>query len=158
MVYGLMRARVLERTGVFRGVRQPDRLTLAELTLQGEIRQVQEPLWSRREASVASLARQRRSLFAGATPAHFNWPAPLHHALVLRDLGVSRSMAATYVVASAWRSVRKTDASKQLGRGVDQLHAVKKLVKKAFNHTIYYVLVGRRAVVDWARSGFRKVG
>ena len=34
----------------------------------------------------------------------------------------------------------------------------KKLVKKAFNHTIYYVLVGRRAVVDWARSGFRKVG
>ena len=39
---------------------------------------------------------------------------------------------------------RKTDTSKSIGRGVDNVHFVKKLVKKAFHHAVYYTLVGAR--------------
>jgi hypothetical protein len=120
------------------------------------MRQVMEPLWARREAHVASLTRQSASLFSGSPPPRFNWPAPLQHAIVLREQGVGLSMVTTYVVASLWRSTRKTEASKSLGRGVDNAHFVKKLVKKAFNHAVYHTLVARRAVAERARSGFRK--
>ena len=65
-------------------------------------------------------------------------------------------MVTGYVVASAWRAVRKTDTSKSIGRGVDNAHFVKKLVKKGFRHTVYYTLVGARTVVAKGRRATRR--
>ncbi len=158
MVYGLMRMRALEAAGIFRPVLNPDRLLIAELTRQGEIRQVAEPLWSRRQSGAGSVARQSASLFAGATPPRrFNWPPSLQHAVILRREGFGLPMIATYVMASAWRATRKTDTSKSIGRGVDNVHFVKKLVKKAFHHAVYYTLVGARTVAAKSRRATRKV-
>ena len=156
MVYGLMRRRALEAAGIFRPVLNPDRMLIAELTLLGEIHQVSEPLWSRRQSDGASIARQRTSLFAGATPPRFNWPPTLQHAVLLRQQGVAPSRVATYVIASLWRATRKTDASKSIGRGVDNVHFVKKLAKKGVRHTIYYTLVGGRMAVAKTRRVVRK--
>jgi hypothetical protein len=156
MVYGLMRMRALEAAGIFRPVLNPDRLLIAELTQQGEIRQVQDPLWSRRQSGGASVARQGASLFAGPPPPRFGWPPSLQHAVVLRREGFGLSMIATYVVASAWRATRKTDASKRIGRGVDNVHFAKKLVKKGFHHAVYYTLVGARMVAAKSRRLTRK--
>jgi glycosyltransferase involved in cell wall biosynthesis len=154
MVYGLMRLRALEAAGIFRPVLNPDRLLIAELTLQGQIRQVPEHLWSRRQSSEASVARQAVSLFAGATPARFGWPPSLQHAAALRRADVSASMIATYVVASAWRATRKTETSKSIGRGVDHVHFVKKVIKKGIHHAVYYTLVG----VRWFAARCRRIG
>ncbi len=157
MVYGLMRLRALEAAGIFRPVLNPDRLLIAELTLQGEVRQVAEPLWSRRQSSVGSVTRQGASLFAGETPPRFAWPPSLQHAVILRRGGVGASMIATYVVASAWRATRKTDTSKSIGRGADHAHFVKKVVKKAFRHAVYCTLVGARMLAGRSRRIGRKV-
>jgi glycosyltransferase involved in cell wall biosynthesis len=157
MVYGLVRMRALEAAGIFRSVRQPDRLLIAQLTLDGQIRQVAEPLWSRRQSSIGSVTRQSMSLFAGATPPRFNWPPTLQHAIVLQRYGVRPSMIAAYIIASAWRAARKTEVSKSIGRGIDNLHFVKKVIKKGFNHAVYHTLVGARAcAVCWRRVG-RKI-
>jgi len=157
MVYGLMRLRALEAAGIFRPVLNPDRMLIGELTLQGQIRQVAEPLWSRRESSQPSVVRQSASLFAGATPARFGWPPALQHAVVLRREGVPAPMIATYVIASAWRATRKTEASKSIGRGVDHVHLVKRVIKKGVHHAVYYTLVGARALAGRSRRIGRKV-
>ena len=156
MVYGLMRLRALQAAGSFRPVLNPDRLLIAELTQQGEIRQVAEPLWSRRQSDGASIDRQRASLFAAAPPPRFNWPPSLQHAALLRRQRFSLSMIATYVIASTWRATRKTETSKSIGRGVDQVHFAKKLVKKAFHHAVYYTLVGARKLAGKSRRASRK--
>ena len=65
-------------------------------------------------------------------------------------------LIATYVIASAWRATRKTDTSKRIGRGVDNVHFVKKLVKKGFHHAVYYTLVGARTVAAKSRRLTRK--
>jgi len=65
-------------------------------------------------------------------------------------------MIAEYVLASGWRSIRKTETSKRIGRGVDNLHFVKRLVKKAFRHAVYYTLVGTRTLVTKSRRATRK--
>lgn len=157
MVYGLIRMRALEAAGVFRPVLNPDRLLIAELSHQGEIRQVAEPLWWRRQSDGASTDRQRVSLFAGSPPARFNWPPSLQHAVLLRREGFGLSMIAIYVIASTWRATRKTETSKRVGRGVDQVHFAKKLVKKAFHHAVYYTLVGGRKLVGKSQRARRKV-
>ena len=157
MVYGLMRMSALEAAGTFRPVLNPDRLLIAELTLQGEIRQVDEPLWYRRQSAASSLTRQATSLFADDTPPRFSWPPSLQHAVVLKRQGVAPSMIAEYVLASAWRSTRKTETSKSIGRGVDHLHFAKRLVKKTFRHALYYTLVGARRVAATSRRATRKV-
>jgi glycosyltransferase involved in cell wall biosynthesis len=156
MVYGLMRMRALHAAGIFRPVLNPDRLLIAELIREGEIRQVDEPLWYRRQSGTASVARQAMSLFAGATPPRFHWPPSLQHAVLLKREGFAPSLLAEYVVASAWRSIRKTETSKSIGRGVDNVHVVKKLVKKAFRHGVYYTLVGVRTLVAKSRRATRK--
>jgi len=156
MVYGLMRVSALEAAGIFRSVLNPDRLLIAELSRQGGIRQVDEPLWYRRQSGAASVTRQATSLFAGDTPARFNWPPSLQHAVILRQQGLGLPMIAEYVLASGWRSVRKTDTSKRIGRGVDRLHFVKKLVKKGFRHAVYYTLVGARTAIAKSRRATRK--
>ncbi|MEQ1574643.1 MAG: putative sugar O-methyltransferase [Vicinamibacterales bacterium] len=155
MVYGLMRVRALEAAGTFRSVLNPDRLLIAELTLQGQIRQVDEPLWWRRRSAVASIARQRVTLFAGPPPRWFGWPPPLQHAFMLmREYLASRTppvrvpavrllwMLTLYQLTSAWRHYRKTEFSKSCGRGIDNLHWVKKLIKKGALLTLHYTLVG----------------
>jgi glycosyltransferase involved in cell wall biosynthesis len=164
MVYGLMRASALAGAGTFRLVRSPDRLLMAELTLQGRIVQVPELLWWRRQSSAASVSRQSTTLVAGAPPRHFAWPPSVQHAAVLwrhyrtavrADAGPAfaptrlLAMLIEYVLASAWRDVRKTETSKRMGRGVDAAHMVKKLVKKGVRHAVYYTLVGTR--LGWAR-------
>jgi glycosyltransferase involved in cell wall biosynthesis len=156
MVYGLIRMSALEAAGTFRSVLNPDRLLIAELSRQGGIRQVNEPLWYRRQSSAASVTRQAASLFADDTPPRFNWPPSLQHAVVLRQQGLGLWMIAEYVLASGWRSIRKTETSKSIGRGVDNLHFVKKLVKKAFHHAVYYALVGARTVAAKSRRVTRK--
>jgi glycosyltransferase involved in cell wall biosynthesis len=157
MVYGLMRLRALEAAGIFRPVLNPDRMLIGELTLQGQIRQVAEPLWSRRASNQPSVARQSESLFAGATPARFGWPPSLQHAVVLRREGVPALMIATYVLASLWRAARKTDTSKSIGRGVDHVHFVKKVIRKGVHHAVYHTLVSARAVAGRSRRVSRKV-
>ena len=156
MVYGLMRISALEAAGIFRPVLNPDRLLIAELSRQGGIRQVDEPLWHRRQSGAASVARQATSLFADHAPPRFNWPPSLQHAVVLRQQGVGLPMVAEYVLASGWRSIRKTETSKSIGRGVDNLHFAKRLVKKGFHHAVYYTLVGARALVAKSRRATRK--
>ncbi len=152
-----MRLRALEGAGIFRPVLNPDRLLIAELTLQGQIRQVSEHLWSRRQSIQASVARQGVSLFAGAPPARFGWPPALQHAVVLQRAGVSATMIATYIIASAWRATRKTEASKSIGRGVDNVHFVKKVIKKGIHHSVYFTLVGARAFAGRCRRIGRKI-
>jgi hypothetical protein len=68
MVYGVMRPDAVRKAGIFRPVLCPDRLLLAELTMQGEIRQVPQVLWHRRQFSAGSISRQRSSLFAPGGP------------------------------------------------------------------------------------------
>lgn len=63
MIYGLFRSDALIKAGVFRRSLLPDRLLIAEISLQGEFRQVPELLWYRRHEGVFSLERQRSSLF-----------------------------------------------------------------------------------------------
>ena len=68
MVYGLFRSDALFKAGVFRRILLPDRFLIAEISLQGEFRQVPELLWYRRHEGVFSLERQRRSLFGPKRP------------------------------------------------------------------------------------------
>jgi glycosyltransferase involved in cell wall biosynthesis len=156
MVYGLMRVRALQAAGIFRPVLNPDRLLIAELSQQGEILQVAEPLWRRRQSDGASIERQRQSLFAGSLPPRFNWPPSLQHAVLLRHEGFALPMIATYVAASGWRATRKTDVSKSIGRGIDTVHFAKKLVKKGVHHAIYYTLVGVRKLAGKSRRASRR--
>jgi hypothetical protein len=88
MVYGLMRPDAVRRAGIFRDVLCPDRLLLAELSLQGQIRQVPDVLWFRRQFSTGSVSRQRSSLFApgAARPGVLTPPWYMH----------ARSLWATY--------------------------------------------------------------
>jgi glycosyltransferase involved in cell wall biosynthesis len=165
MVYGLMRLPALTAAGTFRDVLNPDRLLVAELTLQGEILQVQAPLWSRRRAAVASIARQRLTLFAGPPPPWFGWPATLQHAwMIYREYVQAAAppvrvapmrllwMLTSYQVTSLWRLFRKTDASKSLGRGVDHAYFVKKLLKKGVLLSLHYTLIG----INRSRSRLRR--
>ena len=143
MVYGLTRVPALRAAGIFREVMNPDRLLIAELTLQGQIQQVPEVLWVRRRSAVASIARQRVTLLAGRTPPWFSWPATLQHAYVMTReylrsphpparvpaLRLMR-MLAFYQVTSLTRTFRKTDASKQIDRTAEQAAFAAKVTKK----------------------------
>ena len=63
-------------------------------------------------------------------------------------------MIATYVIATAWRATRKTETSKSIGRGVDNVHFVKKVIKKGLHHAVYYPLIGMR----WCAGRSRRIG
>jgi len=169
MVYGLMRLRALREAGIFRPVLNPDRLLVGELTLQGQIEQVQKPLWFRRQAAVASIARQRATLFAGPPPPRFGWPPTWQHSAVLVDeylrapappvhIGPAQmaGMLVRYQLTSVWREYRKTDTSKSFGRGIDNLHYVKKLIKKGVLVTIYNTLIAFSRVRTIVRRSRRK--
>jgi hypothetical protein len=143
MVYGLMRISALRAAGVFRDVINPDRLLIAELTLQGQIQQVPEALWIRRRSAVASIERQRVTLLAGPTPHWFSWPATLQHARVIwREYARSprppvtlrptqlAQMLALYQVTSLTRTFRKTGTSKRIDRTAEQAAFAAKVTRK----------------------------
>ncbi len=114
MIYGLFRTSVLERVGVFPTVLAPDRLLLAQLSLQGTFLQVPERLWSRRREARFSLERQRAALFGRPTPWYARLPWWLQHIAVftrnvcLRDhTGRGRGSAARLSILHAWLAVRR---------------------------------------------------
>jgi glycosyltransferase involved in cell wall biosynthesis len=168
MVYGLMRVPAFRASGVFRPVLRPDRLLVAEMTLHGHIVQVPEPLWFRRQAGVASIVRQSRTLFAGRPPRWFWLPPWLQHSLmILREyrrpdaamcipLARLLRILALYQLTYGWRHVRKTDTSHAIGRGVSNVVWSWKVVKKAYHHAVYYTLVEGRRLWGLARRHTRR--
>ncbi|MGI8631743.1 MAG: glycosyltransferase [Solirubrobacterales bacterium] len=109
MVYGLYRARALERCGVFRAVLAPDRLLLAELSLQGSFVQVPDLLWARRYEQRFTIRRQRTSLFGSAPGAAPKGPWWLQHLVVFsratlfdraHGLGPGQALGASLLHAS----------------------------------------------------------
>lgn len=164
MVYGLMRVDALHRCGVFRRVLRPDRLLVAEMTLQGRIRQVPEVLWFRRNFEHSSVDRQHQSLvLAGDEPRGFSSPPWIQHGLVLwreyvratpRPLPLGRAawagMIARYEVLYAWRHFRKTSTAHAIGRAFDRVIWVKKMARHYYHHAVYHTLVGSRTA--WTRT------
>jgi glycosyltransferase involved in cell wall biosynthesis len=171
MVYGLVRLDALRRAGVFRPVLRPDRLLVAELTLQGRIRQVPEVLWFRRQSSGTSVSRQHSTLMlAGTEPRWFFWPPWLQHTLVLwreyasrepRPLPLTRAqwarMLLRYQVTYGWRHFRKSDTSHGLARGVNNAIWAKKQVRHHYHHGVYNTLVGARALRGRLKRAGRRV-
>jgi glycosyltransferase involved in cell wall biosynthesis len=162
MVYGLMRIDALRGAGIFRPVLRPDRLLVAEMTLQGEIRQVPQPLWIRRQSSLASVSRQGTTLFAGPAPHWFGWPPWLQHAYVLmREYGRSAAppvrigrlqlaaMLLLYQTTYGWRHLRKAESVHAIGRGIDNAYWLKKVVKRTYHRAVYWTLVEGRRI--WGR-------
>jgi hypothetical protein len=155
MVYGLMRAGAVRQAGVFRDVMCPDRLLMAELSLQGEFRQVPEELWVRRQFAEASVARQRTSLFADRGPRGRWLPPWLQH---------GRSLWATYVTAAADDEARgvarrrviqysslyllkhqqKTTTYRQLGSVLRGITWTRKKAKHYVLLGLFHTLVGTR--------------
>jgi glycosyltransferase involved in cell wall biosynthesis len=80
MVYGLYRRSVLERLRVYRWVREPDNLLMAELSVQGEFHQIPEVLWERRFGGIANRRRQLDSLFLGRPPWYAQLSPWIEHA------------------------------------------------------------------------------
>jgi glycosyltransferase involved in cell wall biosynthesis len=164
MVYGLIRLPALLAAGIFRDVMNPDRLLIAELTLQGPIAQFDEALWVRRRSAVASIARQRNTLIAGSTPPWFAWPPTLQHAYVIaREYARSphppvRIPAATlvgmltrYQTSSLWRTYRKTDAAKQFDRTSEQVAFASKVARKQTR--VFVADAANSIAVAWVRLG-----
>lgn len=86
MIYGLFRLEALRAAGVLREVLLPDRLLMVELALYGRVKQVPEYLWYRRYIGLASLTRQRRTLFPGKRPFYVYLPVlPTHIAFMLKN-------------------------------------------------------------------------
>ena len=96
MVYGLFRAEAVEACGVLRDVLMPDRLLLAELSLQGEFRQVPELLWHRRlrERVLDSPLQRGPELFpAGSTSGLPWWLAHARALAGAKGVGVAAAYA-----------------------------------------------------------------
>ncbi|MBA2764807.1 MAG: glycosyltransferase [Thermoleophilaceae bacterium] len=83
LVYGLSRADLLEDCGVYRPVRDPDRLLMAELSLRGRLIEIPEVLYYRRRTERPNAARQRAACFPDGVPLHVLVPWPLTHAAML---------------------------------------------------------------------------
>jgi hypothetical protein len=73
LIYGLFRTAEVARAGIFRQVLLPDRMLLAELSIDGRFAEVPQMLWQRRQLGQATIARQRRTLFSDP-PAHVKLP------------------------------------------------------------------------------------
>jgi Glycosyl transferase family 2 len=85
LVYGLMRRSAAERCGPFPLAVLADRLFLVRLALEGEFRQVREPLWYRRFRAGVRMtnARQRRTSFPDGAPPAAYVPWWLTHPVLL---------------------------------------------------------------------------
>lgn len=108
MVYGLFRASALRSSGILRRLLLPDAVLIIEMSRLGCIVQVPEELWLRRYASLFSLERQRRNLFARppwwtALPPGLVNPAVLLWHLALKPTA-GRSSARWLGFRMAWRT------------------------------------------------------
>jgi hypothetical protein len=144
---------------------------MAELTLQGRIRQVPEALWFRRQSSGTSVERQRTTLLRpGQEPRWFSLPPWLQHTLVLwREYATTPHdgvaplprarwirMLLRYQLTYAGRHFRKTDTSHAMGRTINRAVLARKRTKHHFHHTVYHTLVGARALRGRLRRVFRR--
>jgi glycosyltransferase involved in cell wall biosynthesis len=100
MVYGIHRADVLARAGVFRYALLPDRLLLTELSMYGHLLQVEERLFYRRITKAPSLERQRAAFWPNGHPrwARLPW-ACQHIAIITSEL--ARGGGPTHLSLSA---------------------------------------------------------
>jgi hypothetical protein len=168
IVYGLMRTDAVDASGIFRPVLCPDRLLIAELTLRGEIRQVPEVLWYRRQFSTGSIVRQRQTLFAPGTASVSRFTTPFAmHARALwttyrgasgQRLGISRTtlvkMVAMYAGAYAFRHYAKSEVQRGALTVLGWPRWIYKRVKHAALLAVYHVLVaGRRLLHVPAETG-----
>jgi len=141
MVYGLIRIPALRAAGTFRLVLRPDRLLVAELTLLGEISQVEEVLWTRRQGPLGSVARQGDTLTAAPGPWWFWLPPWVQHARVLlrehsrrgASPAVSRvelwRMVLLYEASYTWRHIRRSGVSHGVASLGERVQAVRKGVR-----------------------------
>jgi glycosyltransferase involved in cell wall biosynthesis len=88
VVYGLFRARALERCDVYSFVLAPDRLLMTQLAVLGTFKQVEGELWKRRLwRNQWHRPHQRTRLFTGRAPFHTYLPTGLvHEAMLFRWL------------------------------------------------------------------------
>jgi glycosyltransferase involved in cell wall biosynthesis len=160
MVYGLMRASAVRDAGIFREVLCPDRLLMAELTLRGQIRQVPEVLWYRRQFETGSVERQRSTLFAPGTRPPSAWTAPwyLHaqslwanyvrqaHPAVPMPRAEARRLVVTYAAAYAWRHYAKSTVQRGLLSVLGWPRWIYKRIKHGVLLAVYGVLVAARRI------------
>jgi glycosyltransferase involved in cell wall biosynthesis len=160
IVYGLMRTASVRRAGVFREVLCPDRLLVAELTLQGQIRQVPEVLWYRRQFADGSVERQRSTLFAvEAGPPWTLLPPWYMHARslwavygrsarppVLLPKRVTVRLVARYAAAYAWRHYGKSSVQRGALAALGLPRWIYKRVKHGVLLGVYGVLVALRQI------------
>jgi hypothetical protein len=160
MVYGLMRATAVRDAGIFREVLCPDRLLMAELTLRGQIRQVPEVLWYRRQFDTGSVERQRSTLFAPGTQPPSAWTAPWYlHARTLWDHYVrqanpavalprpeARRLVVNYAAAYAWRHYAKSSVQRGLLSVLGWPRWIYKRLKHGVLLVVYGVLVTARRI------------
>ena len=83
MIYGLFRADILRKTGVFRRHVTPDTVLLWELALHGYFSQVNEELWFRRYYGTSSVKRQKKNAFGSSPPWYIYFPYSLVNVSVL---------------------------------------------------------------------------
>ena len=160
MVYGLLRVSDVRDAGVFREVLCPDRLLLAELTLRGQIRQVPEVLWYRRQFETGSVDRQRSTLFAPGVQPPSPWTPPwyLHarslwatyvtreHPTVTLPRSEARRLVMTYAVAYAWRHYAKSTVQRGLLSVLGWPRWTYKRVKHGALLGLYGMLVASRRI------------
>ena len=176
MVYGLARADAMKAAGVFREVLTPDRLLMAELTIRGEIHQVPQVLWYRRQFATGSVERQRETLFRpGARPRSASLPTWLQHARVLwrpyassdasplaPTRGHARWLVTRYALAYAVRHHRKTAMHRRFAAVLWWCRCAVKKAKHLFLLAVFYTLVyGRRAfwgAIYYVLVGLRRIG
>jgi glycosyltransferase involved in cell wall biosynthesis len=170
MVYGLMRVEALRRAGIFRTVLRPDRLLVAEMSLHGEIRQVDRVLWFRRQSHGSSIERQRHTLVRPEeAPRWFWWPPWIQHSVMLyreyaqaepRPLPIGRLawlwLIALYQFTYAWRHFRKSETSHWFGRVVKRTIWCWKMTKHHYHHAVYNTLVRGRELRAHARRSIRR--
>ncbi|WP_028062447.1 glycosyltransferase [Solirubrobacter soli] len=139
-IYGLFRTDAIRRAGVFRDVLLPDRLLLAEASIEGGFVEVPEILWLRRQLGQATIARQRVTLFS-EPPSYINLPWWLQHigvfthAYLIRGGGRSRREGA-YWSAQYARTVlmfqyRRTRRRRRLPFALQRKH-LRKWVHRHF--------------------------
>jgi hypothetical protein len=157
IVYGLMRADAVRDSGVFRPVLCPDRLLVAELTLRGQIQQVPQVLWYRRQFATGSIERQRDTLFAPGTavPSRLTPPWYMHaqslwatYGRGTPQLSLARGDAARlitgYAAAYAWRHYGKSSVRRGILSVLGWPRWVYKRARHALLHGVYHVLVATR--------------
>jgi len=160
MVYGLMQVPAMREAGVFREVLCPDRLLLAELTLRGQIRQVPEVRWYRRQFTEGSVERQRSTLFAPGTqpPSRLTPPWYMHarslwatygrqpNPALPMSPGTARRLIATYAAAYAWRHYAKSSVQRGVLSALGWPRWIYKRAKHGALLGVYGVLVAARHV------------